>query len=66
MLCAPLHVCCMYRLELRAGELPSSLELDERSNPTLTDDLLHLVHGRTLLGVVQLPRMLQLEGERAA
>jgi hypothetical protein len=60
-------VCCCYcRLELKAGELPASLELDERSHPSLTDDLLHLVHGRTLLGVVQLPHTVRLEGEHTA
>jgi hypothetical protein len=60
-------LCCYYcRLELRAGELPASFELDERSHPLLTDDLLHLVHGRTLLGAVQLPHTLRLEGEHTA
>lgn len=45
------------------GELlPPAFELDERSHPLLTDDLLHLVHGRTLLGVVQLPTTLKLQG----
>lgn len=47
---------------MKEGELPRALELDERSDPTLTDDLLHLVHGRSLLGVVQLPKTLRLEG----
>lgn len=54
--------CVCDRLALKPGELPTALELDERSHPALTDDLLHLVHGRTLLGVVQLPATLQLTG----
>lgn len=54
--------CVCDSLALKPGELPTALELDERSHPALTDDLLHLVHGRTLLGVVQLPATLQLTG----
>lgn len=50
------------RLSLQPGQLPSAFELDERSDPHTTEDLLHLVHGRELLGVVQLPRTLQLTG----
>jgi hypothetical protein len=45
------------------GQLPGSFEADERAHPSLSSDLLHLVHGRTLLGVVRLQQPLQIEGE---
>jgi hypothetical protein len=45
------------------GQLPGSFEADERAHPALSSDLLHLVHGRTLLGVVRLQQPLQIAGE---
>jgi hypothetical protein len=59
---AATHPPCLCRLELKSGELPAAFELDERAHPSLTDHLLHLVHGRTLLGVVQTPHTLSLAG----
>jgi hypothetical protein len=56
-----MHTTCC-RLNTRPGELPVEFECDERSHPALSDDLLHLVHGRTLLGVVTTPATLRLEG----
>jgi len=51
-----------HRLDgLQPGELPPSFEAEERSHPDLSDDLLHLVSGRTLLGSVRLRKPLALE-----
>lgn len=52
--------CC--RLDVHPGQLPSAFEGDERAHPSLTADLLHLVHGRALLGVVRIKQQLLLEG----
>eukprot|EP00775_Hariotina_reticulata_P013686 gene13686-13808_t len=51
------------RLDVLPGELPPAFECDERSHPSLSHDLLHLVHGRTLLGVVRQRQALRLTGE---
>jgi hypothetical protein len=51
------------RRGLPAGHLPPAFEAEERADPRLTPDLLHLVSGRTLLGVVRERRPLMLEGD---
>jgi hypothetical protein len=43
--------------------MPPAFECDERAHPSLSPDLLHLVHGRTLLGVVRQRQPLKLTGE---
>eukprot|EP00878_Enallax_costatus_P027220 GHUV01029283.1.p1 GENE.GHUV01029283.1~~GHUV01029283.1.p1 ORF type:complete len:180 (+),score=64.08 GHUV01029283.1:986-1525(+) len=50
------------QLEVLPGQLPAAFEADERADQFLTTDLLHLVHGRALIGVVRLKRHLALEG----
>jgi hypothetical protein len=49
---------------LGAWELPPSFEAEERSRPG-TDELLHIVSGRTLLGVARLRQPLSLEAPGA-
>eukprot|EP00879_Flechtneria_rotunda_P020746 GHRR01021836.1.p1 GENE.GHRR01021836.1~~GHRR01021836.1.p1 ORF type:complete len:703 (+),score=305.32 GHRR01021836.1:429-2537(+) len=53
-------------LDLLPGQLPSAFEADERAHPSLSHDILHLVHGRELLGVVRVKQALQLTGDVAA
>jgi curved DNA-binding protein CbpA len=52
------------RRGLPPGHLPPAFEAEERADPRLTPDLLHLVSGRTLLGVVRERRPLLLTGAR--
>lgn len=47
-----LRAVMMFRLDLGRGELPEAFEAEERSVPGL-GDLLHLVSGRTLIGIVR-------------
>ncbi|KAF6266656.1 hypothetical protein COO60DRAFT_1623446 [Scenedesmus sp. NREL 46B-D3] len=53
------------QLRCLPGQLPGSFEADERAHPSLSSDLLHLVHGRTLLGVVRAQQPLQVAGQSA-
>ncbi|KAK9787469.1 hypothetical protein WJX73_006578 [Symbiochloris irregularis] len=50
------------RLNLNPGELPAQFEGEERSDPSV-GDLLQLVSGRTLLGVVKQPRTVSLPSQ---
>ncbi len=52
------------RLDIDEGELPPAFEAEERSHPDASRDLLHLVSGRTLLGVVREQQQMHLEGKR--
>lgn len=51
------------RLNYVPGHLPAAFEAEERSDVSMSHDLLHLVFGRTLLGSVRLRQELMLEGE---
>lgn len=56
------HVCC--RLQVGAGELPEAFEGEERSVPGM-GDVMQLVSGRQLLGVVRERQDLRLPGIHA-
>ena len=56
-----LTTCAYCRLQVGAFELPECFEAEERSAPD-TDDVLQLVSGRTLLGIVREQQLQYLEG----
>lgn len=58
--------CRLCATQQQLGQLPTAFEADERACPSLSIDLLRLVHGRTLLGMVRPMQPLQLQsGEMA-
>ncbi|GLI62464.1 hypothetical protein VaNZ11_005076, partial [Volvox africanus] len=54
------------KLDLQPGELPRCFEADVRRHPGASDQLMQLVSGRTLLGVVRVKEPLRLESAAAA
>ena len=48
--------------DLEVGHLPPCFEAEQRANPTISKDVLHLVSGRTILGTVEERDFKRIEG----